>query len=59
MLHLDFGTTFSDNQPILDVIRDNGGATLSLTVAAFLVALVVGIPLGLLAGRYRDRSPTS
>ena len=26
--HLDFGTTFSDNQPVLHVIRDNGGATL-------------------------------
>ena len=33
---------------------DNGGATLSLTMAAFIVALVVGIPLGLLAGRMRD-----
>jgi peptide/nickel transport system permease protein len=52
--HLDFGTTFSDNQPVLDVVRDNGGATLSLTLAAFMIALLVGIPLGLLAGRYRD-----
>jgi peptide/nickel transport system permease protein len=52
--HLDFGTTFSDNQPVLRVVRDNGGATLTLTAAAFVVALVVGIPLGLLAGRLRD-----
>ena len=55
--HLDFGTTFSDNQPVLHVVRDNGGATLSLTLAAFVVALVVGIPLGLLAGRFRDTLP--
>ena len=55
--HLDFGTTFSDNQPVLHVIRDNGGATLTLTVAAFIIALLVGIPLGLLAGRYRDSVP--
>src|SRR3954453_7403854 len=54
VLHLDFGTTFSDNQPVLRVIRDNGGATLSLTAAAFVIALLVGIPLGLMAGRYRD-----
>jgi peptide/nickel transport system permease protein len=54
VFRLDFGTTFSDNQPVLHVVRDNGGATLSLTLAAFLVALLVGIPLGLLAGRYRD-----
>jgi peptide/nickel transport system permease protein len=39
---------------VLRVVRDNGGATLSLTLAAFVVALLVGIPLGLLAGRYRD-----
>ena len=57
VVHLDFGTTFSDNQPVLRVVRDNGGATLTLTLAAFLVALVVGIPLGLVAGRFRDSFP--
>ena len=56
VIRLDFGTTFSDNQPVLRVVRDNGGATLSLTVAAFFIALVIGIPLGLLAGRFRDSS---
>jgi peptide/nickel transport system permease protein len=55
--HLDFGTTFSDNQPVLSVVRDKGGATLTLTLAAFLIALVVGIPLGLVAGRFRDSLP--
>lgn len=54
VFRFDFGTTFSDNQPVLHVIRDNGGATLSLTLAAFSVALVVGIPLGMVAGRFRD-----
>lgn len=54
---LDFGTTFSDNQPVLRVIRDNGGATLSLVVVAFLLALLVGLPLGMLAGRFRDTVP--
>jgi len=51
---LDFGSTISDNRPILDIIRDQGGATLTLTVGAFLFALLVGLPLGRLAGRYRD-----
>ncbi|MEZ0580524.1 ABC transporter permease [Nocardioides sp. MH1] len=54
---LDFGRTFSDNQPVLHVVRDNGGATLALTVCAFIVALLVGIPLGLIAGRFRDSVP--
>ncbi len=50
----NFGTTFSDHQTIIAVVKENGGATLSLSVAAFLVAIVIGIPLGLLAGRRRD-----
>lgn len=50
----DFGKTISDNQPVTDVIRNNGGATLTLTLGALLVAVVIGIPLGLLAGRARD-----
>ena len=54
VLRLDFGRTFSDNQSVLHVIRDNGGATLSLTLAAFIIALLVGLPLGMIAGRFRD-----
>jgi peptide/nickel transport system permease protein len=53
----NFGRTFTDNQTIISVVKENGGATLSLTIAAFLIALVVGIPLGLLAGRLRDTAP--
>lgn len=51
---LDFGSSISDNRPILDIIRDQGGATLTLTVGAFLFALLIGLPLGRVAGRYRD-----
>ncbi len=53
----NFGKSFTDNQSILSVVKDNGGATLTLTVAAFIVALSIGIPLGLLAGRMRDTAP--
>jgi peptide/nickel transport system permease protein len=52
--HLDFGKTISDNRPVLDIIKDQGGATLTLTLGAFLFALLIGLPLGRLAGRYRD-----
>jgi peptide/nickel transport system permease protein len=57
VVRFNFGTTISDNQPVLNVVRNQGGATLTLTVGAFLVALVLGLPLGRLAGRKRD-SPT-
>jgi peptide/nickel transport system permease protein len=53
-LHLDFGTTITDRRPVTDVIKENGAATLELTIAAMLIAIVVGISVGLLAGRYRD-----
>lgn len=54
LVRLDLGSTLSDNRQVIDIIRDNGGATLTLTLGAFLFALGVGIPLGLLAGRKRD-----
>ncbi len=54
VLRFDFGTTFADNRPVLEIIRDQGGATLSLTLGAFMFALLIGLPLGRLAGRYRD-----
>jgi peptide/nickel transport system permease protein len=54
LMRFDLGQTLSDNRDVIDIIRDNGGATLTLTVGAFIFALGVGIPLGLLAGRRRD-----
>ncbi len=52
---LDFGKAISDNRPITSIIVDNGGATLTLTLGAMLIALLVGIPLGLVGGRRRDQ----
>lgn len=54
VLRLDLGTTIIDNRPVTQILAVNGGATLTLTVAAFLVALGLSVPLGLLAGRFRD-----
>ena len=51
---LDFGETIIDNRPVTQVIIQNGSATLELTLTAFLVALGVGIPIGLISGRFRD-----
>lgn len=53
----DFGTTLSDNRPVTEVLTTYGTATLELTVYAVLVALVLGIPLGMLAAYFRDRWP--
>ncbi len=50
----NLGTTITDHRSVTQVIAQNGAATLELTVAAMFVALIVGIPLGILAGRMRD-----
>jgi peptide/nickel transport system permease protein len=50
----DFGTAITDRREIRDIIKDNGAATLELTFFAMIVAIVVGVLFGLLAGRYRD-----
>ncbi|MEO9323852.1 ABC transporter permease [Nocardioides sp. C4-1] len=50
---LDFGQTL-DNRDVLDIIQTQGGATLTLTIGAFLFAVLIGVPLGRIAGRRRD-----
>jgi peptide/nickel transport system permease protein len=48
------GRSITDNQPITTVVKVNGAATLELSVAALFIALIVGVPIGLRAGRLRD-----
>ena len=50
----DFGTAITDRREIRDIIKVNGAATLELTFFAMIVAVVVGVTFGLLAGRFRD-----
>ncbi len=57
LLHGDFGTTITDNQKVSSIIWVKGAATLELAFWAFLVAAAVGIPLGRIAARHRDRIP--
>jgi peptide/nickel transport system permease protein len=55
--HGDFGTSLTDQTKITTVLKVNGAATLELSLWALLVAVLVGIPLGRVAARYRDRLP--
>ncbi len=50
----NFGRTITDNRPVTDIIKVNGAATLELTFFAMIVAVCVGVALGLVAGRFRD-----
>jgi peptide/nickel transport system permease protein len=51
----NFGTTLSDNRPVVEVLARYGGATLELAFYALVVASIVGIPLGMVAAYFRDR----
>ena len=53
----NFGTTLTDNRPVTEVLLTYGSATLELVIYALIVALIVGIPLGLVAAATRDRCP--
>ncbi|MFM7030327.1 MAG: ABC transporter permease [Micrococcales bacterium] len=50
----DFGRTLTTNQSIGEVLATYGMATVELTVYSVIVALLVGIPLGMLAAHRRD-----
>jgi peptide/nickel transport system permease protein len=54
----DLGTSFVYNQPALGIILERLPATLELAVAALILAIVIGIPLGLYCG-LRPESPAS
>ena len=53
----DFGRTLTDNREISDILLTYGTATLELVFYSMVVALLVGIPFGMLAAYLRDRWP--
>lgn len=56
LLHGDLGTTLTDNRPVSAILAHYGAATFELAFLALIVALIVGIGLGRLAARRRDRA---
>jgi peptide/nickel transport system permease protein len=52
----NFGTTISTNRPVSEILVTYGLATLELVFYALLVAFIVGIPLGMVAAYWRDKS---
>jgi peptide/nickel transport system permease protein len=49
-LHGDLGRSFVHNAPALGLMLERLPATLELAIAAMLIAIVLGVPLGLWAG---------
>ncbi|MGJ8624446.1 MAG: ABC transporter permease [Yoonia sp.] len=55
LLQLDLGYSFTRNMPVMTAILDRLGATLLLMGTAITIAFVVGVTLGLIAGRNAGR----
>ena len=50
---LNFGDSIRTNQPVAGELRQFFGATIELSVAALVIALVLGIPAGVIAATHR------
>ncbi|OWJ67409.1 ABC transporter permease [Inquilinus limosus] len=57
VLTLDFGRSLMNNTSVLQLLAYNLPYTIELTVAAMVMGLVAGIPLGVLAATHRNRMP--
>lgn len=55
LAHGDMGESLSTRVPVREIISDRLPATLELTVAGFLIGLVIAVPIGILAAVKRDR----
>jgi peptide/nickel transport system permease protein len=54
LLHLDFGYSLTSHRSVDADIHDYLPATIELTLAAILMILIVGIPLGVISAVWRD-----
>ncbi|AJY46244.1 ABC transporter permease [Martelella endophytica] len=51
----DFGDSFRDGRPALQVVVERIPATLQLGITALLITLIIGIPAGILAALHRGK----
>jgi peptide/nickel transport system permease protein len=53
LLRGDMGLSFRNDRPVISLILERYPATIELAVFAMLIAIVIAIPLGVIAGRNR------
>ncbi len=53
ILHGNMGLSFRSDRPVVDLILERYPATLELAVVALLIAVIIAIPLGVVAGTHR------
>ena len=50
----EFGLSYRLSRPVLDLIAERAPATLELALTAAILALLVGVPMGIYTGLYRN-----
>jgi ABC-type dipeptide/oligopeptide/nickel transport system permease component len=55
LLHGDLGRSFRTDRPVLDMIMERYPSTIELALASMLVAIVIAVPLGVLAGTNKNK----
>ena len=56
IVQFDFGTSYYSDQPALSLVLSRLPATLQLSLAAIVIAVVIGVPAGLLGALWRGKS---
>jgi len=55
LIHFDLGTSFVQDLPVSEIIRARVPYTIYLASASLVVALCVGLPVGIITGVYRGK----
>ena len=55
LLHGDFGTSYTDNKPVVTLILETMGPSILLALTSCVLAFVLGTLLGLFAARHQGR----
>ena len=53
-LHGDFGTSYSLNKPVVDLLLARLWPTMKLTLFSMVLMLIISVPLGMLSAVYKD-----
>jgi ABC-type dipeptide/oligopeptide/nickel transport system permease component len=53
-LRLDFGLSYQQNRPAMEVVLNRLPATIELATTAFLIALLVALPVGIISATHRN-----
>ena len=57
LIHGDFGTSFTTRRPVSEDLKRYLPATIELGIVAFVMATIIGVPLGVLSSVRRDKAP--